>query len=105
QSRTQKSPDRNVAHHLLLDRRAEPCANLIRQVRFRAFEAVFRTMFRRRKRQVPVLLDLELTALPERAVACRKLANSLEHRQRIGHPEESQVLVERLQIHACFDSW
>src|SRR5258708_4263020 len=42
QPRTQKSADRNIAHHLLLDRCAEPCPDLVRQIILCSFEAVLR---------------------------------------------------------------
>ena len=46
QPRTQKGADRNIAHHLSLDRCAEPRSDLVRQIVFCSFEA----MLRRRER-------------------------------------------------------
>jgi len=65
----------------------------IRQIRFGSLEG----MIRRRKRQIPILFDSELAVLPKRIVPRWQLEDSLKHRERIGHPEEGQVFVERFR--------
>src|SRR4029079_10585331 len=53
---------------------------------------------RGRKRQVPVLRQLEL-AIPENCIVARwKFENSAEHSRGIGDPEKSQILVQGFGI-------
>ena len=81
----QKRSDRNIAHHLPLDRGAEALAYFACQIFFFSLE----TVTRRGKLQIPILLNFKLATFPSGVMTGGKLVNSLEHGQRVGHPKKS----------------
>src|SRR5262249_42606414 len=85
-----------VALKLGVDRRAEAIA----QLKFEVLRRFREIMIRSGELQIPVLFCLKLPLTPSAEVTSRQLQDLIEHRQRVGNPQERQVLTERTLVDA-----
>ena len=94
ETRAEERSDGHIADHLRFHGMTEAVPDFGCQVGFGARKRGCR----RRKTEIPVLSDLQLTVTKDAIVPGGELGNAPENGLGIGHPQKGQVLVQRLPI-------
>lgn len=96
ESRAEEGAEGHVAHQLTLDRRREPVAKLPDEVPLVGRVPGVGLW----KREVPIPMQGQFPSTPDGIMRGRQFHHALEHRQRIGRPEEAEVERQRLLVQA-----